>query len=291
MTADRSRPVINRVEVVMPVHDEEHHLGAALQALGVATKALEQNGPAIAVGITVVLDHCSDRSAEITARFAGAYAGSSAGLGTGVRILQRRFRNAGASRAAGVAAALGDAGPDGWESAERLESAGRLESTAPPESTAPLEGTGALHLESTWLANTDADSRVPEDWLVRQVEFADAGWDVVLGSVEPDSPGMEPELLHSWRLRHPLEERHGNVYGANLGVRASAYRQAGGFPPLRSSEDRALVEQLRRRGFAVTATDSTRVMTSGRTIARAPHGFGAYLRALSVEAAAGLQSS
>jgi len=284
VTADSSRPVINRVEVVMPVHDEEHHLAAALHALGVATKALARNGPAIAVGITVVLDHCTDRSAEITARFAGPYAGSSAGLSTGVRILHRRFRNAGASRAAGVAAALGEAGPGRWESAELLEGPGRLESTA------PLESAGSLHLESTWLANTDADSRVPEDWLVRQLEFADSGWDVVLGSVEPDSAGMEPELLRSWRLRHPQEERHGNVYGANLGVRASAYRQAGGFPPLRSSEDRALVEQLRRRGFAVTATDSTRVMTSGRTIAKAPHGFGAYLRALGVETAAALRS-
>ena len=126
---------------------------------------------------------------------------------------------------------------------------------------------------------------------MRQLEFADAGWDVVLGSVEPDSAGMDPELLRSWRLRHPLEERHGNVYGANLGVRASAYRQAGGFPPLRSSEDRALVDQLRRRGFAVMATDSTRVLTSGRTVARAPHGFGAYLRALGVETAAALRSS
>jgi cellulose synthase/poly-beta-1,6-N-acetylglucosamine synthase-like glycosyltransferase len=265
------------VEVVMPVHDEEHHLGAALHALGVAANVLARNGPAIAVGITVVLDHCTDRSAEIAARFAGSYAGPHAGLSTGVRVLHRRFRNAGASRSAGVAAALAETGPDGLENAALSESAAHLES--------------AGHLGSTWLANTDADSRVPEDWLVRQLEFADAGLDVVLGSVEPDSSGMDPELLRSWRLRHPLEEKHGNVYGANLGVRASAYRQAGGFPPLRSSEDRALVEQLRRRGFAVIATDSTRVLTSGRTVARAPHGFGAYLRALGVETAAALRSS
>jgi hypothetical protein len=77
---------------------------------------------------------------------------------------------------------------------------------------------------------------------------------------------MDPELLRApgWRLRHPLEERHGNVYGANLGVRASAYRQA---------------------------TDSTRVLTFGRTVARAPHGFSAYLRALGVETAAALRST
>lgn len=235
----------------MPVHNEEHHLGAALSALRAATEALARQRPSAAVAVTVVLDHCTDRSAEIADRFAGSH--------TGIRVLRRRFRNAGASRADGVAAALRDH--------------------------------DSSLLESTWLANTDADSRVPVDWLIRQLPFADAGWDVVLGSVEPDSAGMDPELLRSWRLRHPLEERHGHVYGANLGVRASAYRQAGGFPPLRSSEDRALVEQLRRKGFAVIATDSTRVLTSGRTVARAPHGFGSYLRALGVETAAALRSS
>jgi glycosyltransferase involved in cell wall biosynthesis len=253
MTPDSSRPVISRVEVVMPVHDEERHLGPALAALRAAAETVVQQRPWAVVGITVVLDHCTDRSPEIAARFAE----STAALNTGVRVLHRRFRNAGASRAAGVAAALLDAD----------------------------------NSESTWLANTDADSRVPTDWLVRQLGFADSGWDVVLGSVEPDAAGMDPELLRSWRLRHPLAERHGNVYGANLGVRASAYRQAGGFPPLRSSEDSALVDQLRRRGFAVMATDSTRVLTSGRTVARAPHGFGAYLRALGVETAAALRSS
>ena len=235
----------------MPVHDEEGHLGAALSALRTASEDLARRRPSVGVGITVVLDHCTDCSTEIADRFAGSQ--------PGVRVLRRRFRNAGASRAAGVAAAIRD-----------------------------LDG-GTL--DTTWLANTDADSRVPESWLVRQLHFADAGWDVLLGSVEPDSAGMDPDLLRSWRLRHRLEERHSNVYGANLGVRALAYRQAGGFPPLPSSEDRALVEQLRRRGFAVTATDSTRVLTSGRTAARAPHGFGSYLRALGVETAAALRSS
>ena len=278
MTAD-PRPVISRVEVVMPVHDEEHHLGPALHALRSAAGALLQQRPATAVGITVVLDHCTDRSAEISDRFAGTHAG----VNTDVRVLHRRFRNAGASRAAGVSAALGEAGSNRLDGSNRRDGAGFLETRGHLET--------AWHFESIWLANTDADSRVPEHWLVRQLDFADAGWDVVLGSVEPDSAGMDPELLRSWRLRHPLEERHSNVYGANLGVRASAYRQAGGFPPLRSAEDRALVEQLRGKGSPVIATDSTRVQTSGRTAARAPHGFGAYIRALGVETAGALPSS
>ena len=40
------------------------------------------------------------------------------------------------------------------------------------------------------------------------------------------------------------------------------------------------MQSLRNRAFTVTATDSMRVLTSGRIHARAPHGFGAYLRTL-----------
>lgn len=245
----RGCPLIRRVEVVMPAHDEERHLEQALNALQAAAEALVRRKPAADVGITVVLDHCTDRSAEIVARFAS--------LDHRITMMRQRFRNAGASRAAGVSAALRGCQPD---------------------------------LAGTWLASTDADSCVPENWLWRQLEFADAGWDVVLGSVEPDPGDMAPDVLRRWRARHPFEEDHPHVYGANLGVRASAYLLAGGFPELRSSEDKVLVDRLRRRGCAIVATDSTRVLTSGRTSARAPHGFGAYLRALGVETAAALRS-
>ena len=245
MRPEPVRPPIRRVEVVMPAHDEECHLEHALHALQAAALALAERRPTAAVGITVVLDHCTDGSADIAARIAAA--------DERFRVLRQTFRNAGASRAAGVAAALGPECPG---------------------------------LDGIWLASTDADSRVPENWLWRQLELADAGWDVVLGSVEPDPRGMDPEVLRRWRIRHPVQERHPHVYGANLGVRASAYRLAGGFPEISSSEDRVLVARLRRRGFAVVATDTTRVVTSGRTSARAPHGFGAYLRTLGAEAVA-----
>ena len=71
---------------------------------------------------------------------------------------------------------------------------------------------------------------MPENWLVRQLEFAESGADAVLGSVEPDPAGMDPEVLRRWLERHPFEEDHPHVYGANFGVRASAYLAAGGFP-------------------------------------------------------------
>ena len=107
--------------------------------------------------------------------------------------------------------------------------------------------------------------------------------------MEPDPEGTESELLRRWHARHHLGENHPHVHGANLGVRASAYVLAGGFPRLRSHEDRALVDRLRQHGAAVWSTDTIRVRTSGRTDARAPQGFGAYLLSLTREPAAALK--
>jgi glycosyltransferase involved in cell wall biosynthesis len=132
----------------------------------------------------------------------------------------------------------------------------------------------------TWLANTDADSVVPAHWLRRQMEFADAGADAVLGTVEPDPNDLDPAVLQRWKTRHPFGENHPHVYGANLGVRASAYLRAGGFPHVRSREDRILIARLRTIGATLAATDTLRVRTSGRTKGRAPQGFAAYLRSL-----------
>ncbi|MGO4807804.1 glycosyltransferase family 2 protein [Arthrobacter sp. 2MCAF15] len=249
----QSRPRVVRVAVVMPAHNEDRHLHRALAALRTSADALERSHPEVTTSITVVLDNCTDQSAEITARHVSADPRISA--------LEVRLRSTGASRAAGARAALAAANPASKLTTDRI-----------------------------WLANTDADSAVPEHWLARQVDLADAGTDVILGSVEPDPAGMDPLILRLWLARHPFHEDHPHIYGANFGVRASAYLAVGGFPRLHAHEDRTLAERLRRHNFAVTATDTIRVLTSGRTQAPAPRGFGAYLRALGRElpAAAGL---
>ncbi|MCU1520898.1 MAG: glycosyl transferase [Arthrobacter sp.] len=251
---------IDKVAVVMPAHNEAEHLGRALHGVQRAADAMHWHRPEVDVRVTVVLDSCTDGSAALTAGFAAADRRFSA--------LEVSFRSAGASRAAGIKAA-------GIGGARR---------PPPGKRRTPLHWAGR-----TWLANTDADSEVPENWLVRQLEIAESGADAVLGSVEPDPTGMDPEVLRRWLERHPFEEDHPHVYGANFGVRASAYLAAGGFPMLASHEDRTLVQSLRSRAFTITATDSIRVLTSGRTRARAPHGFGAYLRTLGepLQAAAG----
>ncbi|MGY3381521.1 glycosyltransferase involved in cell wall biosynthesis [Arthrobacter sp. TE12231] len=242
---------IERVAVVMPAHNEEEHLEDALRAFQKSADALHKVRPDVDVRLTVVLDSCTDGSAATVAGFAGA--------DRRIGALEVSYRSAGASRAAGA----------------RASGIGMPLRRPPGQRWTPPAWAGR-----TWLANTDADSRVPENWLVRQLEFAEAGADAVLGSVEPDPAGMDPELLRRWRERHPFHEDHPHIYGANFGVRASAYLAAGGFARITSEEDRALVHGLRSRAFTVTATDSNRVVTSGRTHARAPHGFGTYLRSL-----------
>lgn len=239
---------IDRVAVVIPVHDEEERLGRALAGVEAAVLSLRAVQPEIGVRVLVVLDSCTDGSAAIAARFTARNDCFSA--------LAVDFRSVGRSRRAGSWQVLGAA-------ADKC-----------PGAAAGL-----------WLANTDADSVVPGNWLVGQLEMAAAGADAVLGSVEVDPAGMASDVLGRWQSMHPFGEGHPHVFGANFGIRGSAYLEAGGFPRHLAHEDKVLAGRLREKGFDVRATDTIRVRTSGRTEARAPQGFGAYLRAIGMDLA------
>jgi len=243
-------PVIDHVAVVIPAHNEEQVLGRALTAARTAADRLAVASPGTGVEVVVVLDACTDRSLDV----AGAFAARDLRF----RVLPATFQSVGKSRRAGCRAVL-----------ESLGGSGAMEGSA-----------AGIPAHRVWLANTDADSQVPENWLVRQLELAAGGADLVLGSVEPDAHGTHHELLARWHARHALAEDHPHVHGANLGVRASAYLSAGGFPGVDRDEDLALVERLRRSGTGIVSTDTMRVLTSGRTSGRAPGGFAAYLLAL-----------
>jgi hypothetical protein len=134
--------------------------------------------------------------------------------------------------------------------------------------------------ESVWIANTDADSAVPHDWLRMQLEAARTGCAAILGAVRPDSEGLDPEQLARYLLRHPLRESHRNVHGANLGVRADHYLSVGGFAPVPTGEDVRLVEQLAARGLEVASTGRAAVVTSSRLVGRAPDGYSDVVRAI-----------
>ncbi|MFJ5520270.1 glycosyltransferase [Streptomyces griseoluteus] len=224
------------VAVVIPAHDEERLLPAALAALARAARH-----PDVAAGrvlTVVVADACRDRT-EAVARDAGAL------------VVRTDCRNPGRARAAGVRHAL-----------ER--------SFARPS--------------TLWIATTDADSVVPSGWLAHQLARAREGWQAVVGTVTLplSSPLAAPHLALYEKTRPPKGTPwlHPHVHGANLGFAADAYLDAGGFPPLTTGEDRALVYALERRGHRVLRTAACPVQTSPRLRPRAHDGFGHYLSAM-----------
>jgi cellulose synthase/poly-beta-1,6-N-acetylglucosamine synthase-like glycosyltransferase len=133
--------------------------------------------------------------------------------------------------------------------------------------------------ERVWLASTDADSRVPADWLVHQLSRADDGADLVLGTVCPDRE-LDDSARTLWFARHQLNEGHPHVHGANLGIRGSALRAVRGWPPAASGEDVELVARVRAGGGRIDRISTGRVITSARREGRAPAGFSSYLREL-----------
>ena len=131
---------------------------------------------------------------------------------------------------------------------------------------------------ASWLASTDADSLVPEDWLVAQRE---GEHDAFCGVVDLQCANARERRL---RRRFVAGERwgdgHGRIHGANLGVSAAAYQQAGGFAAVTCHEDVGLIERLRGQGARIAWRGEPRVLTSGRLQGRARGGFADHLRTL-----------
>ena len=132
----------------------------------------------------------------------------------------------------------------------------------------------------TWIANTDADSQVPVNWLTSQLALAGAGADVVVGTVRPDPRDLSDDQLAVWSATRVPGRPNGHVHGANLGVRADSYVRAGGFPHQQEHEDVDLVRLLAQDPRnVIVASDLGDVLTSGRTVGRTPSGYAGYLRA------------
>ena len=143
----------------------------------------------------------------------------------------------------------------------------------------------ALAEGARWLAFTDADSVVAADWLSTQLQ---QGSDAVCGTIEVRDWGDYDVRLRQQHIESYTDaDGHRHIHGANLGMSAVAYQNAGGFKPLVSSEDVAMVDALRDSGASIAWSAAPRVLTSARRGYRAPGGFGEALarveRELSVQ--------
>ena len=133
-----------------------------------------------------------------------------------------------------------------------------------------------------WLANTDADCIVPRTWLIDQLVHAGQDVEAVAGTIDVDSfsehgPGVYERFRATYLIQ--ADGSHLHVHGANLGVRADAYLRAGGWSQLATAEDHDLWNRLLRAGCIRRSIGQLRVLTSGRRLGRAPHGFAEALAA------------
>lgn len=134
----------------------------------------------------------------------------------------------------------------------------------------------ALAAGARWLAFTDADSVVAANWLSAQLAL---GSDAVCGTIAVRDWGAYGDAVREqFADTYTDAEGHSHIHGANLGVSARAYRLVGGFAPLASSEDVALVRSLEFHGARIAWSALPRVSTSARRAFRAPGGFGAALQ-------------
>lgn len=228
------------IGIVIPARDEAAEILGCLDSVKTAFKVLERELPDVWCRVYVIADGCTDATAEQVRAWDHA--------GHLVELLITDGQNVGKARALGVERYL-------------------------------AERTGK-NLATSWIAATDADSRVPPHWLLSQVHDAAAGADCVVGTVEPRAETASVSLVRAWFTRHTLEEGHPHVFGANLGIRGSWYERVGGFFPLSTGEDVELVDRLRTYGANVVSTDTARVATSARLEGRVSDGFSTYCREL-----------
>ncbi|MFC8680585.1 glycosyltransferase [Microbacterium ureisolvens] len=203
--------------------------------------------------------------ASLSALVDAVDAASDAGIRTEVRVVLDRCTDASARIAADFPfpTLTSDAGRVGAARALGVEHA--------------LDAMAGTSIDRIWIANTDADSRVPAGWLTH-LRAMSLTADVCVGTVRPDFDDLSAAQRALWLRTHTPGRPNGHVHGANLGLSARAYLAAGGFAPLGEHEDVDLVARCRNRGALVVASDAAEVLTSGRRAGRTPGGYARYLR-------------
>ncbi|SDK20735.1 Glycosyltransferase like family 2 [Actinopolyspora mzabensis] len=242
---------IEAVTIVVPAHDEQALLPECLHSLAAALRCLRTEVGAVRTCVCVVADRCGDATARLALSLADRF---------------DRFE------------VLPNSVPCGLGELRNRGTAHALQSLRSP---AP---------ERTWILHTDADTVVPTRWAVQHVRYARSGVHAVAGRavvrwwsgpVVRARPSYEALVAEKITADH-----HRHVYGANLGVRADAFVDADGFPPLYTGEDHGLWARLLRAGRLTRQPNECPVLTSGRTRGRAPGGLATLLHELSLRSGA-----
>ena len=217
------------------------------ELIGACLRALAAAARAVRVPVhlVVVLDSCTDGTAAAVHANAGALASEDSSFAD-LGVVAIEDRSVGAARRAAARSLL-----------------------------------AALPVPGTWLATTDADSRVPPNWFRAQLDHRAAGAEAVVGTVVvPDWSGRSASVTRAYLERYHSIDGHRHVHGANLSMTAEAYLRVGGFPARVNDEDVALVGAVVAAGYRVTWAADQPVATSARLTGRAPDGFAAFLNDL-----------
>lgn len=235
---------IRTINVVVPARNEEARLGRCLASLETASQAAP---PGIRVDVTIVLDSCTDSSADIVARWPH------------FNMLSIDAGSVGAARSAGF-----EYTQTAWDKPESVWLA-----CTDADSQVPRE----------WLSHQLKQANLGADLLLGLVRVDEADLSRSLRRSWARAHGRELAEAMS------TAGHHRNVHGANLGVRADWYAAVGGFAHVPEHEDKLLTDSIRARGGKVVYSVEYPVLTSGRRAGRTPGGFAGFLRELERETA------
>lgn len=142
----------------------------------------------------------------------------------------------------------------------------------------------AMAQGADWIACSDADSQVAENWLTAQLQhLQDDTCDMICGVVAVDSWDNLSEKVKTDYLAHYQDRmNHRHIHGANLSFSVYAYRQVSGFTDLPCHEDVDLVRKFEQQHFNIVWSNKVRVTTSSRLEARASEGFAHFLSNLCI---------